>query len=141
MKPQNILIVRSATPSTYEPRTTEKRASERFVAKLCDFGLSININRGKPEELPKYLGTPLWRAPEVLRQGDVGIQRTKYVLCDLYSLGLVIWSTFTNAGRPVLTEDTERSGIEIEDLQHSLRWYVRSDGRQRLDKSLFERVF
>ena len=133
MKPQNILIFRNTAPATYELEGSTWQDGERFVAKLCDFGLSINTSVTKTEDAPKYLGTPRWRAPEVLNQDNVRIYPKDFHLCDIYSLGLVIWSIFATNGRPVLTDAQEPSSIQFHEIAASLaraRWRSLSFNRQ-----------
>jgi hypothetical protein len=99
LKPKNILIF----------PTDDNRV--RFIAKLADFGLSVP-EAGTPD--PAFMIIPGWsegwQAPEIdliRAHGNPGkLTVAAYYQADKYSLGLVVWSTFCQSGKP-LEENTK----------------------------------
>uniref|UniRef100_A0A1Q3FVN7 Putative dual-specificity protein kinase n=1 Tax=Culex tarsalis TaxID=7177 RepID=A0A1Q3FVN7_CULTA len=66
------------------------------VCKLCDFGVSLPLNREGFLDTEKkadaqYVGTGIWSAPEVLEE-DVSLISSK---ADIFSFGLVIYETIS----------------------------------------------
>jgi serine/threonine protein kinase len=58
--------------------------------KVCDFGLSTAVERGKMwEDEDDIPGTPLWMAPEVMLGKALGTKS------DVYSFGLCLWEFFS----------------------------------------------
>jgi hypothetical protein len=58
--------------------------------KVCDFGLSTAVERGKMwEDEDDIPGTPLWMAPEVMLGKALGPKS------DVYSFGLCLWEFFS----------------------------------------------
>jgi serine/threonine protein kinase len=110
------------------------------VAKLCDFGLSVNTEFMNNQDAPKYYGTPRWRAPEVLRQDNKKISPRDFHLCDIFSLGLVIWSTFAQRGHPVITEFQEKMGFSFSEVVVSLQSTTGREYRQTLSSTLLEQL-
>jgi serine/threonine protein kinase len=89
LKPENVLLFKNMLAPPNAPLT----------AKLSDFGNSIVEDTVFVEDLFKgkrlYHGTPVYVAPFVREaHGDIPF----HVLpkCDIYSLGLLIWSIFKN---------------------------------------------
>jgi serine/threonine protein kinase len=81
LKPENVLIFRQ---------------NGRLVAKLADFGLSID--EAKSDHARAHLGgTPGWQAPEV----EAGSMLHSYGLlqADNYSFGLLVWSAMLYSGK------------------------------------------
>ena len=73
LKPDNILI---------------KNEKDKLIVKLCDYGISKNINRTK---LRTHLGTVCYMAPEIMELKEGNIYDDK---CDLWSLGIIIYELF-----------------------------------------------
>lgn len=83
LKPHNILIFK------------DEEDSERVVAKLADFGLSVGDLEGDVDK-ERLGGTPGWQAPEVERceyLDAFGLRQA-----DSYSFGLLAWSTLSGRG-------------------------------------------
>lgn len=63
--------------------------TENLIAKICDFGLSQKIGN----DLRKFVGTPLYAAPEIL---SMSIKDAKPIKAtpsmDYFSLGILFWS-------------------------------------------------
>lgn len=63
-----------------------------IICKLCDFGVCLPVNKegrldkDKAGEYAEYVGTPVWSAPEVLKDPQEVTTRA-----DVYSFGLVLW--------------------------------------------------
>jgi serine/threonine protein kinase len=76
VKPENVLMYGSAKAGVYVP-------------KVADFGSAIVL---EPESgsLGRYYGTPSRNAPEVGNQTAVKLDREGLLMCDNYSLGLLI---------------------------------------------------
>lgn len=96
LKPVNVLLF---------PQHPIIEGQESWVAKLCDFGMTRGDIEGKGE-LVKYAGTCGWRAPEV--QNEEPLRSGALQRCDIYAYGLLVWSTFTNRGQRILSEEDER---------------------------------
>ena len=74
LKPSNVLI--------FDGRQGQ-------VAKISDFGFSIT---GDDEIQTARGGTPLWNAPECLKEAPEDIRSERFNMTrDYYSLGLVMW--------------------------------------------------
>ncbi|KAK6527712.1 hypothetical protein TWF694_004692 [Orbilia ellipsospora] len=99
LKPDNILV--TLRPCGHG-RTS---GSSCFaIAKLSDFGFSIDTNSG-PEYQYLVGYTPLFAAPEATTR----LQRTEICATDIYSFGLTIWSAI-NKGRNILELLPSKSG-------------------------------
>lgn len=61
----------------------------RWVAKLCDFGLSGTVDNGSLE----YRGTDGWRPPESFDGSK--LQSVMVIKCDIFVYGLLVWAVFT----------------------------------------------
>jgi serine/threonine protein kinase len=94
LKPENILIFQD---------------SGKWVAKLCDFGLSASES-GSSSGSIEYRGTPGWRPPEYYRQDRDPLNVRGVQLCDIFAFGLIVWSVFRHDGQPPLSHETEMSG-------------------------------
>jgi serine/threonine protein kinase len=71
-----------------------------IIAKLSDFGFSVEIDRSDQET--KLIGcTPLWAAPEVLESYN----NLDLVSADIYSLGFVIWGIAIDGANPTKALD------------------------------------
>ncbi|XP_049382830.1 mitogen-activated protein kinase kinase kinase 20-like [Solanum stenotomum] len=80
IKPQNILL------------TTDGADGMAEVAKIADFGLSINLEQNKKENMG-YRGTKRYMAPEAL------IKEKYYPGVDIWSLGCTVYEMIT--GKPL----------------------------------------
>jgi serine/threonine protein kinase len=94
LKPENILIFQN---------------SGKWVAKLCDFGLSASES-GSSSGSIEYRGTPGWRPPEYYRQDRNPLNVRGIQLCDIFSFGLIVWSVFRHGGQPPLSPTHEMNG-------------------------------
>ena len=97
LKPDNVLIFAS-------------RKSLFFcTAKIADFGLALSDYENlESEAIP--LGTPGWAAPELTDNSkrDPDLTRAFLPKCDMWSLGLTIWSVMTGRGdRVPLSNNTD----------------------------------
>ena len=93
IKTENVLI--------YAAETTELGC----LAKLSDFGISISEEEGKSSSSKirdSDIGTDGWQAPELLE----GVYPCDLAKCDLFSLGLLVWSVMSSRGRSPLSEST-----------------------------------
>jgi len=86
-----------------------EKAERHCVAKLSDFGLSVAEEQVKSSHPRSYrgLGTEGWQAPELTRVGNV-VSVEDLPKCDLYSLGLVIWSVILGDGGCPLKGSADR---------------------------------
>ena len=66
---------------------------------LCDLGLGRDLEVATPEQMRNGAGTPMYMAPERLLRAPAD-----EVLCDIYSLGVTLFETFT-LGRPFRPPD------------------------------------
>ena len=77
--------------------------SQRFLAKLADFGSIIPLSPPRKRTSSRYLGTQIWNAPEVENQSNEQFLDSKGVLrCDNYSLGLCIMHIVSGVVLPEL---------------------------------------
>lgn len=74
IKPANILLDSRRTHGVY----------------LCDLGLGRDLDVATPEQMRDGAGTPMYMAPERLLR-----QSADEMLCDIYSLGVTLFETFT----------------------------------------------
>ncbi|KAH9995155.1 hypothetical protein F4779DRAFT_636688 [Xylariaceae sp. FL0662B] len=82
LKPGNILIFAN---------------SNRPIAKPADFGLSVG-ELDSAEASIRLGGTPGWQAPEV--EQNKPLMRHEILKTDIYSFGLVVWTTLLASGEP-----------------------------------------
>jgi serine/threonine protein kinase len=82
VKLENVLICQSNDPNVL------------FVAKLSDFGFSLDTSEGGPQHLVGR--TPMWSAPEATER----LSPQSMHLTDVYSFGFVIWSTAIDGRNP-----------------------------------------
>ena len=118
LKPDNVLVVENAIP----------RAP--YMAKLADFGSSIDLNppKDKPMTYRSYTGTPGWMPPEVydnrIKQ-DESVSQQLFFKCDSYVYGLLVFSVFVHNGQqpyvPDRTEDWTNNIRTLEPLATVLR--------------------
>jgi serine/threonine-protein kinase len=59
---------------------------------VCDLGLGRDLDVATPEQMRDGAGTPMYMAPEKLLRAPAD-----EILCDLYSLGVTLFETFTLA--------------------------------------------
>lgn len=57
----------------------------KYHAKICDFG-QAKFKEMNPNNNTAYMGTPKWKAPELLEPNNKPTEKS-----DIYSLGLVFW--------------------------------------------------
>ena len=90
MKPENILIDQTLMPDGSHPTTTDP--SERYTAKIADFGLSAevhsNVFHGQ-DNINEVMGTILFMAPEQA----TGQRYGKRV--DMWALGIIVFQMLT----------------------------------------------
>lgn len=86
-----------------------------LISKLCDFGVCLPVDKegrfdkSKAGEEAEYVGTPVWCAPEVLK--DPQEVTTK---ADVYSFGLVLWEML--ALMPPVDESVAETTFEASDV-------------------------
>ena len=85
LKPANILIFKNDDPLV------------PYVAKLNDFGLCIALQQDTPVSYEMYVGTPGWRAPEIMENPRVKVNGTLLYECDIFALGLLILVVFCSS--------------------------------------------
>ncbi|KAI1088281.1 hypothetical protein F5B19DRAFT_496567 [Rostrohypoxylon terebratum] len=86
----------------------------RPVAKLSDFGLSVG-EPGSDETSVRLGGTPGWRAPEL--EENKSLSRLDIPKTDIYSFGLVAWSTLLATGEsPRGSSEAQRRTWVINEL-------------------------
>ena len=66
--------------------------SNQYTAKISDLGYSIILGFGDTNA--RYRGTDLYNAPEIRSEGPQKAQNLNLLGCDVYSLGLLIWTVF-----------------------------------------------
>ena len=87
-----------------KPHNVMRDDSGRIV--LMDFGAGIELNEPSDESRRKYVGTPLYMAPELFGRHEPSTQT------DLYSLGVLLYHLVTG-GYPI-----EGPGADDVELQH-----------------------
>ena len=83
------------------------RAGEHDVVKVVDFGLIKQVRNPDTRDITQYskiLGTPLYMAPERIRDPADADARA-----DIYALGAVAW--FAIAGRPAFAAETDHDVV------------------------------
>ena len=85
LKPANILIF------------TNDDSLVPFVAKLNDFGLCIALQQDTPVSYEAYVGTPGWRAPEIMENSREKVHGTLLYKCDIFALGLLVLVVFCSS--------------------------------------------
>jgi serine/threonine protein kinase len=105
--------------------------SSQYIAKISDLGYSIILGLG--DEDTHYCGTDLYNAPEIRSKGPEKVQGIDLLACDIYSLGLLIWTVFQR-GRFFLdgiADIATENGLEVQILdsvgpfrvlEHALRF-------------------
>ena len=109
LKPDNVLLTRGAPWSVASEGGSTKRGSrrsrstinglrrvtdDRFVAKICDFGISKQMDHSAQNPLSathtRAAGTPLYMSPEVM----IGEQKEAHYSykADVYSFAVVLWT-------------------------------------------------
>ena len=64
--------------------------SDTFQSKVADFGLASIVNSKNSKNETMYnVGTPLYRAPELLEHGKLDLKVLK--ACDVFSLSIIFW--------------------------------------------------
>jgi len=76
LKPDNVLL-----------KSRPAAAGGSYVAKIADFGMSMNIRNNSHVSGVKH-GTPLYIAPEILRTGTASRG------ADVYSFGVMLWELY-----------------------------------------------
>jgi len=61
------------------------------TAKLCDFGLAVELHPGLEYILPGLHGTIQWMAPEVLRDDEIELSKGFDRSVDVYSFAMVMY--------------------------------------------------
>jgi serine/threonine protein kinase len=64
----------------------------QFTAKINDLGFSISLDFDEGDAC--YRGTDLFNAPEIRGEGSRRLRDFNVLACDVYSLGLLIWTVF-----------------------------------------------
>ena len=67
-------------------------SEDNFTAKLSDLGFSISLDFDDRDTC--YRGTDLYNAPEIRSGGSRRIKDLHPLACDVYSLGLLVWTVF-----------------------------------------------
>ncbi|MDI1492143.1 MAG: hypothetical protein OHK93_003355 [Ramalina farinacea] len=83
----------------------------QFMAKLSDLGFSMSLDFDNEDTC--YRGTDLYNAPEVRSGRSRRIKDLNPLACDVYSLGLLIWTVFKHG-------DFFLKGIDISVTDDSL---------------------
>ena len=81
IKPENVMVGDGPKPNVI----------------LADFGLSVKIHSSTPAALRRFVGTPLYVAPEIVRRAKHGFK------ADCYSLGVLMYVTLT--GEPPFEDE------------------------------------
>lgn len=79
-----------------------------FVAKLNDFGLCISLQQDTPVSYESYLGTPGWRAPELMENPKRAVDGNLLYKCDIFAFGLLVLFVFCSS-HGILLERTIQS--------------------------------
>lgn len=121
LKPANILVFPSGTG---------------FVAKLADFGLSMD--EAKEEYTKPPGGTPGWQAPEVGRYFEDGglVLTSELPGTDTYSFGLLVWSVMLLNGDPPQNGVGDRTAVAVSKAFSRLRESVGQSKVDMLEKAV-----
>ncbi|KAK4209648.1 hypothetical protein QBC37DRAFT_430029 [Rhypophila decipiens] len=128
LKPANILVFR---PGTSE--IAEGKINTKWMAKICDFGLSSGEDVDDPDTgvaaWQTYAGSPGWFPPPGERDRPVPAEQLRK--CDVYVYGLVVWSAFCLRGAHRGGRDGVRQWDSDkylnQDLKSMYRWWARPD--------------
>jgi serine/threonine protein kinase len=91
--------------------------SSRIVAKVADFGLSIQ-ETGLDNTLQILGGTPGWQAPEVEEGRSLSV--SECFKTDNFSFGLLIWSAVLHGGRaPPKSAERSQRAFAMKEFEHS----------------------
>jgi serine/threonine protein kinase len=63
----------------------------RFLPKLCDFGLAVELKPGFEFLSPANHGTLQWMAPEVMKDEDVELSKGFDTSADVFSFAILMW--------------------------------------------------
>jgi serine/threonine protein kinase len=98
---KNVNILITCTNTEFFRNNTDSTSSimcRNFVAKLCDFGLSLILSDHTSTSVFPKVYTDYWSAPEVLSRKP--ISKTMLPRIDVYSAGLVFASIFLEGNHP-----------------------------------------
>ena len=100
LNPKNVLVVPQDNPDV------------PFIAKVSDFGSSIDISNGAPYRYRDYLATPGWTPPEVDLDPDTMRPGADLFKCDSWAFGMFLFSVLYENGqtRPPIF-DERASGV------------------------------
>ncbi|GBG25862.1 Protein kinase, putative [Hondaea fermentalgiana] len=98
----------------------------RYVPKLCDFGLAIELKAGLEFLSPANHGTLQYMAPEVLRNEEVELSKGFDQAADTYSFAIVLWD-MAHPGR--VPWDELAVDTELDSIQDRIREMVLSQRR------------
>ncbi|KAK6362265.1 hypothetical protein TWF730_005961 [Orbilia blumenaviensis] len=112
LKPSNVLIFKE-----------NKHDHFRYVAKLADFGLSVDENTATNAQKRILRGwTPGWIAPEIEEYSEhreIATMDIDFKAADVYALGLVIWSVLLLKGTiPRLEPTDDPASVFLQDLKN-----------------------
>lgn len=152
IKPDNILLFPAREP-------TDRDTQIRFVAKLNDFGSAIiddsafSMSRSRQSTRAFYGGTPVF-VPEFVSEMGGEIPFHLAPLCDIYSLGLTIWSIYRRGYFfSAVADDVRQLAGECSSSWQSVPWlrasyaddtalaYLAAPDREKLDKVMDISVF
>ncbi|KAH9254820.1 hypothetical protein BASA81_007070 [Batrachochytrium salamandrivorans] len=97
-------------------------------AKLCDFGLAVELRRGFEFLLPGEHGTIQYMAPEVMREDSVELGRGFDSGADVYSFAMIMWECAHPGRIPWQGEHFPNIGMEL-DITGAIRQAVISGRR------------
>jgi len=98
----------------------------RYVPKLCDFGLAIELKTGMEFLSPANHGTLQYMAPEVLRDEEVELAKGFDQAADTYSFAIVLWD-MAHPGR--VPWDELAVDTNLDSIQERIREMVLSQRR------------
>lgn len=101
IKPANVLIFRNDDSQV------------PFVAKLNDFGLCISLQQDNPVSYESYVGTPGWRAPELLENPKRTVDGSLLYKCDVFAFGLLVLFVFCSSGGIFPEQDTQTKQLNV----------------------------
>uniref|UniRef100_A0A7S2WR19 Protein kinase domain-containing protein n=1 Tax=Mucochytrium quahogii TaxID=96639 RepID=A0A7S2WR19_9STRA len=93
----------------------------RFVPKLCDFGLAVELKTGYGFLNPANHGTLQWMAPEVMRDEDVELSKGFDQSADTFSFAIVMWEV-AHPGR--VPWDELAVDVNLDSIQDRIRELV-----------------
>lgn len=104
LNPKNVLVIQQDKPDV------------PFIAKVSDFGSSIDISDGASYCYSDYLATPGWTPPETNHDPDTLRSGAELLKCDSWAFGMFVFSVLYENGQARPQESYEGTSIVSDSL-------------------------